>query len=144
MRVRFPWFSTSQPPFGRVDYSILQRRRRGDRAATRRERRLHCRRDHLPRPGARRAAALVRAARGRADVIRRPKIVATIGPATAKDEAIAALLDAGANVVRINASHGTPEERAHWIETVRCAAERAELPVAVLVDLQGPRIRVGE
>jgi pyruvate kinase len=77
-------------------------------------------------------------------VIRRTKIVATIGPETGKDDAIAALLEAGANVIRINASHGTPEERAHWIEAVRCAADNAGLPVAVLVDLQGPRIRVGE
>jgi pyruvate kinase len=77
-------------------------------------------------------------------VIRRTKIVATIGPGTGTDEAIAGLLDAGANVIRINASHGTPEERAHWIDAVRCAAENAGLPVAVLVDLQGPRIRVGE
>jgi pyruvate kinase len=77
-------------------------------------------------------------------VIRRTKIVATIGPATAKDEAIAGLIEAGANVIRINASHGTPEERAQWIESVRSTADRAGLPVAVLVDLQGPRIRVGD
>ena len=77
-------------------------------------------------------------------MIRRTKIVATIGPATAKEDAIAGLIDAGANVIRINASHGTPEERAQWIQSVRAAADRAEVPVAVLVDLQGPRIRVGE
>ena len=77
-------------------------------------------------------------------MIRRTKIVATIGPATGTDEAIAGLLEAGANVIRINASHGTPELRARWIESVRCAADRAGQPVSVLVDLQGPRIRVGE
>jgi pyruvate kinase len=77
-------------------------------------------------------------------VIRRTKIVATIGPATASEEAITALLEAGANVIRINASHGTPDERAEWIRAVRCMADRAGLPVAVLVDLQGPRIRVGD
>jgi len=77
-------------------------------------------------------------------VIRRTKIVATIGPATATEEAVAALLEAGANVIRINASHGSPEERAQWIQIVRCMADRAGLPVAVLVDLQGPRIRVGD
>src|SRR5258705_12730258 len=81
---------------------------------------------------------------GRVDSTRRTKIVATIGPATRTDEAIAGLLEAGANVIRINASHGTPEERAHWIEAVRCAADSTGQPVAVLVDLQGPRIRVGE
>ena len=77
-------------------------------------------------------------------MIRRTKIVATIGPATGTDAAIASLLEAGANVIRINASHGTPELRARWIESVRCAADQAGQPVSVLVDLQGPRIRVGE
>ena len=50
---------------------------------------------------------------------RRTKIVATLGPATATADGIGALLDAGVNVIRINASHGTPEERGRWIETVR-------------------------
>jgi pyruvate kinase len=54
------------------------------------------------------------------------------------------LLEAGANVIRINASHGTPEVRGRWIETARTVAERADQPVSVLVDLQGPRIRVGD
>jgi pyruvate kinase len=53
------------------------------------------------------------------------------------------LIAAGANVVRVNASHGTPELRAEWIAAVRRAAEAADVAVAVLVDLQGPRIRVG-
>jgi pyruvate kinase len=77
-------------------------------------------------------------------VIRRTKIVATIGPATATEETLSALLDAGVNVVRINASHGTPEQRGEWIRLVRCAADRGGQPVAVLRDLQGPRIRVGD
>jgi pyruvate kinase len=76
-------------------------------------------------------------------LIRRTKIVATLGPATGTPEQIAALIDAGANVIRVNASHGTPELRAGWIAAVRQAAERGGVPVAVLVDLQGPRIRVG-
>jgi pyruvate kinase len=54
------------------------------------------------------------------------------------------LIDAGVNVIRVNASHGTPELRAGWIAAVRRAADAAGLPVAVLVDLQGPRIRVGK
>ena len=58
-------------------------------------------------------------------MIRRTKIVATIGPATGTDAAIAGVLEAGANVIRINASHGTPELRARWIESVRCAADQA-------------------
>ena len=76
--------------------------------------------------------------------IRRTKIVATLGPATAKASTIAALLHAGTNVVRINASHGTPELRAEWIAAARKAADSLAAPVAVLLDLQGPRIRVGD
>jgi len=76
-------------------------------------------------------------------VIRRTKIVATLGPATGADEPIAALIDAGVNVVRVNASHGTAEVRGRWIAAVRRLAEARGVPVAVLVDLQGPRIRVG-
>jgi pyruvate kinase len=76
-------------------------------------------------------------------VIRRTKIVATLGPISGAEPQIAALLDAGVNVVRINASHGTPEIRGGWIAGVRRVAEAKGLPVAVLLDLQGPRIRVG-
>ncbi len=75
--------------------------------------------------------------------MRRTKIVATLGPATGTPERIAGLIEAGANVIRVNASHGTPELRAKWIVAVRRAADAAGFPVAVLVDLQGPRIRVG-
>jgi pyruvate kinase len=77
-------------------------------------------------------------------VIRRTKIVATLGPASGSESQVAALLDAGVNVVRINASHGTAEIRGGWIATVRRVAEAKGVPVAVLLDLQGPRIRVGD
>jgi len=76
-------------------------------------------------------------------LIRCTKIVATLGPATGAPEHIAGLIEAGANVIRVNASHGTPELRTAWIAAVRRAAESAGSAVAVLVDLQGPRIRVG-
>src|SRR2546430_12058711 len=76
--------------------------------------------------------------------MRRAKIVATLGPATGTPARIAALIEGGANVIRVNASHGTAETRGQWIEAVRRAADGAGVPVAVLVDLQGPRIRVGE
>src|SRR2546426_1874670 len=76
--------------------------------------------------------------------IRRTKIVATLGPATGHESAIGALLQAGANVLRVNASHGTPETRAEWIAAIRRVAARTDLPVAVVLDLQGPRIRVGD
>ena len=69
--------------------------------------------------------------------------MATLGPATGTPDGIAGLIGAGANVIRVNASHGTPEMRASWIAEVRRAAAAADVAVAVLVDLQGPRIRVG-
>ena len=77
-------------------------------------------------------------------MIRRTKIVATLGPATGNEAAIGALLQAGTNVIRINASHGTAEDRMEWIAAARRVAQSADLPLAVLLDLQGPRIRVGD
>jgi pyruvate kinase len=81
---------------------------------------------------------------GTLTVIRRTKIVATLGPTTGTEPRIGALLDAGANVLRVNASHGTPELRGQWIAAARKVADAKDLPIAVLLDLQGPRIRVGE
>src|SRR6267142_196632 len=75
--------------------------------------------------------------------IRRTKIVATLGPAWEQPARMAALLDAGVNVVRINASHGTPEIRARWVAQLREVTATRRDPVAVLLDLQGPRIRIG-
>lgn len=76
--------------------------------------------------------------------IRHTKIVATLGPASSEPAVVESLVRAGVDVARINASHGTPEQRAALISTLRAAAECAARPVAVLVDLQGPRIRVGD
>ena len=70
--------------------------------------------------------------------------MATLGPATSSLEVVESLVRTGMDVARINASHGTAEERSALIRTLRAAAERAARPVAVLVDLQGPRIRVGD
>jgi len=75
--------------------------------------------------------------------MRRAKIVCTIGPATESPEQIQALVDAGMDVARINRSHGEAEEHARVIERVRAAARASGRPVAVLVDLQGPKIRLG-
>src|SRR2546426_7301037 len=75
--------------------------------------------------------------------MRRAKIVATLGPATGTPDRIAALIEGGANVIRVNASHGTAETRGQWIEAVRRAADGAGGPGAGLGDLQGPRIPVG-
>ena len=75
--------------------------------------------------------------------IRRTKIVATLGPAWDDPARMSALLDAGVNVVRINASHGTAEVRARWIAQLREITRDRRDSVAILLDLQGPRIRVG-
>ena len=75
--------------------------------------------------------------------MRRAKIVCTTGPATATPEQIQALVDAGMDVARINRSHGEPAEHELIIGHVRAAAKASGRAVAVLVDLQGPKIRVG-
>jgi pyruvate kinase len=75
--------------------------------------------------------------------IRRTKIVATLGPAWEQPEQMCALLDAGVNVVRVNSSHGTPEIRARWITDFHAVQRGRPAASALLVDLQGPRIRVG-
>lgn len=75
--------------------------------------------------------------------MRRAKIVCTIGPATESPEQIQALVDAGMDVARINRSHGDAEAHAAVIQRVRDAAKSSGRAVAVLVDLQGPKIRLG-
>jgi len=75
--------------------------------------------------------------------VRRTKIVATLGPAWAEPAQMTALLDAGVNVVRINASHATPDIRAGWIGELQTLMKGRSESAAILVDLQGPRIRVG-
>ncbi len=82
--------------------------------------------------------------RGSPLVVRRTKIVATLGPAAASAASVGGLIAAGLDVARINASHGTPEQRAALVAATREAAAAAGKPVAVLLDLQGPRIRIGE
>ena len=73
----------------------------------------------------------------------RTKIVCTLGPATSDPDTIGHLILAGMNVARVNASHGTAEERRALIRAVREAGELVERSVSVLLDLQGPKIRVG-
>lgn len=77
------------------------------------------------------------------DTIKRTKILATLGPATNTPEKIKALMQAGANGFRLNFSHGTHEERIEQIAWIREASEQLGRPVAVLQDLQGPKIRLG-
>jgi len=75
--------------------------------------------------------------------VRRAKIVATLGPATSSYENIRAIIDAGVDVARMNLSHGTYEVHEEVYASVRRAADAAGRAVAVLVDLQGPKIRLG-
>src|SRR5258705_11994114 len=74
---------------------------------------------------------------------RHSKIVCTIGPASRSTKMIDRLLKAGMDVVRLNFSHGTHEEHAKNISTLRAAAVEHEKPIAILADLQGPKIRTG-
>jgi len=71
------------------------------------------------------------------------KIVATIGPASTSPDVIRGLINAGMNVARLNFSHGTHEQHARMVETIRGIAQDLHRPVAILGDLQGPRIRIG-
>src|ERR1019366_10396621 len=75
---------------------------------------------------------------------KRTKIIATIGPATDSYEAILGLIQAGANGLRLNFSHGTNEERTRQIKWIRRAAQASGKPVAIIQDLQGPKIRLGD
>ena len=75
---------------------------------------------------------------------RRAKIVCTLGPATSSPEMVRALVAAGMDVARLNFSHGTREEHAAVYREVRAASDAAGRAVALMVDLQGPKIRLGE
>ncbi|RRR71759.1 MAG: pyruvate kinase [Candidatus Viridilinea halotolerans] len=75
--------------------------------------------------------------------MRRTKIVATLGPASSSPERIAGLIRAGMNVARLNFSHGSHSDHAQLIARVRQAAVEAGRPIAILQDLQGPKIRTG-
>jgi pyruvate kinase len=75
---------------------------------------------------------------------KRTKIIATVGPSTNTYEAVLALIEAGANGIRLNFSHGNFEERAQQIKWIRKASKDYGKPVAVIQDLQGPKIRLGD
>ncbi|NDB08468.1 MAG: pyruvate kinase, partial [Actinobacteria bacterium] len=74
---------------------------------------------------------------------RRAKIVCTMGPAVASQEKITQLIESGMNVARLNLSHGDYAEHERLFEIIRASALKAGRPVAILVDLQGPKIRLG-
>ncbi|MFQ5455038.1 MAG: pyruvate kinase [Nitrospirota bacterium] len=75
--------------------------------------------------------------------IRRTKIICTIGPATCSEEMIEKLINRGMDVARINFSHGKREAHAETIDTVRMVSKRLKRPVAIMQDIQGPKIRIG-
>jgi len=76
--------------------------------------------------------------------MRRAKIVCTLGPAVDSIEKITELIDAGMNMARLNLSHGSHGEHQKRLDLVRAAAKKANKAVAILVDLQGPKIRLGK
>ena len=73
--------------------------------------------------------------------MRRAKILATLGPSSNTQEKIEQIIHAGVNAVRINMSHGTRDEHTATIKAARAAAEKLNTPLAILVDLAGPKIR---
>src|SRR5881397_774476 len=75
--------------------------------------------------------------------MRHTKIIATVGPASDSDAALDALVAAGAEIIRLNFSHGTQQSQAVTFHRVRAAAQRAGRAVAILQDLAGPKIRTG-
>src|SRR6188508_79942 len=77
-------------------------------------------------------------------MLRRAKIVCTLGPATASQERIGQLIDAGMDVARLNFSHGEREVHLKTLQMVRAEAEKRDRAIAVLLDVQGPKIRVGK
>lgn len=74
----------------------------------------------------------------------RTKIVATIGPACSTPEMIRELLVTGVDVFRLNMAHGTPDEQAQRVRDIRHVSQELDRPVGILVDLSGPKIRLGE
>jgi len=78
------------------------------------------------------------------DNFKRTKIIATVGPSTNSYKAILGLIQAGTNGIRLNFSHGNHEERTQQIKWIREASESYGKPVAIIQDLQGPKIRLGD
>jgi len=75
---------------------------------------------------------------------KRTKIVCTLGPATENPDIIEQLVDAGMNVARLNFSHGTYEHHGAMVEHIRSVATKTGEPIAIMQDLQGPKMRLGE
>ncbi len=74
---------------------------------------------------------------------RKTKIIATLGPSSSSEKIIARLMDAGVDVFRLNFSHGSQQEKTALITTIRALSDRKKVAIAILADLQGPKIRTG-
>lgn len=97
----------------------------------------------VPRPSRPEGASLRMAARIPLRRRRRTKIVATLGPASSSPEVIERLYRAGADVFRLNFSHGTHEDHAARIAAIRALERKVDRPIGILADVQGPKLRVG-
>ncbi len=75
---------------------------------------------------------------------RKAKIIATLGPASSTEEIISELFDAGADVFRLNFSHGSHEDHKHRVEIIRRIEEQRGRPIGILMDIQGPKMRLGK
>ena len=77
-------------------------------------------------------------------MMKKTKIVCTLGPASKDEETMRAMLKAGMNVARLNFSHGTHQQHRETIETFRKVRDELGIPAAVLLDTKGPEIRIGD
>ncbi|MBD2102293.1 pyruvate kinase [Leptolyngbya sp. FACHB-261] len=76
--------------------------------------------------------------------LHRTKVVATIGPASSSPEVLRQLIEAGMSVARLNFSHGSYEDHARTVKLIRAVSDELDVPITLLQDLQGPKIRVGQ
>ncbi|HEY2923571.1 MAG TPA: pyruvate kinase, partial [Candidatus Eisenbacteria bacterium] len=76
--------------------------------------------------------------------MRRTKIIATVGPSSAEEAVLVRMMRAGMDVARLNFSHGSAASHARAIRRIRSAASHVGRPIGLLLDLQGPKLRVGE
>ena len=74
---------------------------------------------------------------------RRTKIIATLGPASSSADVLARLFQAGADVFRLNFSHGTHDDHAKRFAMIRELEDKFDRPIGILADVQGPKLRVG-